>query len=629
MQSDPPTLDASPPADPYAAETSSLGPPIRWRFSFDVGLGPDELWPILIDTPRLNRAMGVARITYVERDGVLHGSARSWSGLPSWVERPWAWVAGRHVASMRVYDRGIATHLVIRFLVEPAGEGRSRFRVEFDWYPRSWWGGLVFRLGAVREGTQRGYERTLRVIEREMAEQRPRHAMLGVQAPPLEPSARERLALIRADLLRDGAPEEAVAALILHVEEGDELDLHRVRARPLARRARVAERDMLLACLRATRAGLLQISWDLICPHCRGVRRSARSLGELPQQASCAVCSIEFATDGQEAVEVTFRVNAAIRDVPEPTYCLAEASSKAHVHVQQPVERGERCSVPTRLPAGRYRVRVAGEMEFRRLDVVEGGAGGQVVIRSGDAGPVEAAPMPVLVLENAGDARCTFVVEDVRWADDAVRPAELFNLQEFRDLFAEEYLASDVQLSVGEQAIVFSDIVGSTAFYERQGDARAFGEVKRHFREVHDVVLQHRGAVVKTIGDANMAAFHDPLDALKAACALVRRFHPDRADSPVRLRVSLNVGPCIAVNLNSGIDYFGQTVNVAAKLQACVGSAQIAFPARLRDDPRVRALLDEERAHIEEIVLPLPWANRTLDVCRWDTARAGPDPVLD
>jgi len=151
---------------------------------------------------------------------------------------------------------------------------------------------------------------------------------------------------------------------------------------------------------------------------------------------------------------------------------------------------------------------------------------------------------------------------------------------------------------------------------ERQGDARAFGEVKRHFREVHDVVLQHRGAVVKTIGDANMAAFHDPLDALKAACALVRRFHPDRADSPVRLRVSLNVGPCIAVNLNSGIDYFGQTVNVAAKLQACVGSAQIAFP-------------DEERAHIEEISLPLPWANRTLDVCRWDTTRARPDPVLD
>jgi class 3 adenylate cyclase len=242
-------------------------------------------------------------------------------------------------------------------------------------------------------------------------------------------------------------------------------------------------------------------------------------------------------------------------------------------------------------------------------------------VRCGDGGdgPIEAGPAPAVTLVNEAARRRVFVIEDVQWVDDALQPVHLFDLQEFRDLFSAEQLAADVELHVGEQCILFSDIVGSTRFYESHGDSRAFAAVKRHFRAIYEEVGRHRGVVVKTIGDAAMAAFADPADAVRAALGVQRRFGAGGEHEGLRVRISLNQGPCIAVNLNSGIDYFGRTVNLAAKLQAWASAGQIVFPAALRDDPRLAALLDAEQPSLEELAATLPSATEPIAICRWDT----------
>ena len=83
--------------------------------------------------------------------------------------------------------------------------------------------------------------------------------------------------------------------------------------------------------------------------------------------------------------------------------------------------------------------------------------------------------------------------------------------------------------------------------------------------------------MVKTIGDAVMATFVDPVDAVRASQQIHQAFHPRREDTPIRLRISLNTGPCIAVRLNANVDYFGDTVNIAAKLQALAEGWQVAM----------------------------------------------------
>jgi class 3 adenylate cyclase len=175
-----------------------------------------------------------------------------------------------------------------------------------------------------------------------------------------------------------------------------------------------------------------------------------------------------------------------------------------------------------------------------------------------------------------------------------LRAGQLLSFQEFRDLFSEDYIGADVRLGVGEQTLLFTDVVGSTAFYAMRGDPAAFVEIKRHFDEVFKIVGDNRGAVVKTIGDAVMATFGEPLDAVRAARQIHDAFHPGRTDTPIRLRISLNTGPCIAVRLNSNADFFGGTVNVAAKLQAMAEGYQIAMSEATFKSPGVAEYIGAE-----------------------------------
>src|SRR5262249_32896141 len=206
-----------------------------------------------------------------------------------------------------------------------------------------------------------------------------------------------------------------------------------------------------------------------------------------------------------------------------------------------------------------------------------------------------------------------FTVQEAKWSDHALRAGQLLSFQEFRDLFSEEYIGADVRLGVGEQTLLFTDVVGSTAFYATRGDPVAFVEIKKHFDDVFAIVRRNRGAVVKTIGDAVMATFTNPVDAVRASQQIHETFSPARTDTPIRLRISLNTGPCIAVRLNANADFFGGTVNIAAKLQALAEAYQIAMSEATYRAPGVAEYLAEQKAPLEDL--------------RY-TSKALPDPVV-
>jgi class 3 adenylate cyclase len=213
------------------------------------------------------------------------------------------------------------------------------------------------------------------------------------------------------------------------------------------------------------------------------------------------------------------------------------------------------------------------------------------------------------------------MIQEATWSDHALRAGQLLSFQDFRDLFSEEYIAADVRLGVGEQTLLFTDVVGSTAFYATRGDPAAFVEIKRHFDEVFAIVGAHRGAVVKTIGDAVMATFVDPVEAVRASQKIHEAFHPGRADTPIRLRISLNTGPCIAVKWNANADFFGGTVNVAAKLQALAEGYQIAMSEATYRAPGVAEYLAEQGATLEELAYTSKALPAPVGVRRWTMYR--------
>ena len=168
-------------------------------------------------------------------------------------------------------------------------------------------------------------------------------------------------------------------------------------------------------------------------------------------------------------------------------------------------------------------------------------------------------------------------------------------MQAFRDLFADAVLRPGDQVAIRRVALLFTDIKGSSELYNRVGDARAYGWVREHYAVLTRAVRQHDGAIVKTIGDAVMAAFSDPADALAAAARDPRRHRrastahaagPEEGRFVVKL--GLHCGPCIAVTLNDRLDYFGRTVNLAARLQGESRGGDIVFRRRWRRSPAWR-----------------------------------------
>ena len=138
-------------------------------------------------------------------------------------------------------------------------------------------------------------------------------------------------------------------------------------------------------------------------------------------------------------------------------------------------------------------------------------------------------------------------------------------MQGFRDLFPAARLAPGEEADVSQVVLMFTDLKGSTALYERVGDGAAYRMVRRHFTLPAAAVRAHDGTLVKTISDAIMAAFTRPEDAVAVALA-ARRAVGESADD-LAIKIGIHAGPYMAVTMNDRLDYFDGTVNLAARLQ--------------------------------------------------------------
>ena len=150
-------------------------------------------------------------------------------------------------------------------------------------------------------------------------------------------------------------------------------------------------------------------------------------------------------------------------------------------------------------------------------------------------------------------------------------------------------------IAIRDIALLFTDIRGSTALYQRIGDLNAFQLVQQHFDLLRETTVRHGGAIVKTIGDAVMAAYPDAAHAVGAALEMlgaIERFNQGQPERPVSLKIGIHHGAAIAVTLNDELDYFGQTVNIASRVQEMADAEEIWITDAVWRYPGVRELLE-------------------------------------
>ena len=585
----------------------------QWQWHFD--LPPEKLWTVLSDTGRFNEAGGTP--TYVldeivQPDGTVrrYGQARYAGMNMAWEEMPYEWVQNHSLSQKRLFSKGPLRRFGPEVVLEPEGEGtKATYTLEAE--PANFLGRLL--AGSVLRKTGAALERMTRQAADFVKGQR--ETVLDYAPPEPPRGARERLASMVAELEKGPYGHGLAQRLADYVVSAQEIDVGRLRPLKLARQWRsnagqVKERDVIELCLAAVKVGLLGMRWDLLCPSCRGGKFSTATLDQMPVGAHCPSCNIDYERDFARNVELVFFPSTAIRPLGAGGYCLSGPMTTPHVVVQQILQAGERREISAELAPGKYRGRAisggaAVEFEYR-------GGGFPTIVANAQgiaAGPP--APTGKIVLQNQRDTPQTLLIEEREWVRDALSAHRVSTLQAFRDLFAGTALRPGDQAGIDRVCLMFTDLKGSTELYERLGDARAYNLVREHFAFLGGIVRDHDGAIVKTIGDAVMAAFGDAANAMQAALAILQRidaFNAQQRQTGVQgdaivIKLGLHVGPCIVVTLNERLDYFGSTVNMAARLQGQSKGGDIVLSQAMAEDPAVRPLIADLPQRVESIAL--------------------------
>jgi class 3 adenylate cyclase len=407
-----------------------------------------------------------------------------------------------------------------------------------------------------------------------------------------------RLVQMEAQLVGQGFDSALVSRLTNLVNVADELTLSRLRPYAFADLWGDSRKQMLELFLQATRVGLLDFQWEVLCPMCRGAEdRISNQLADVHTHAHCTSCNIDFNANFENAVELTFIPNPAIREVFRAAFCVAGPEVTPHVIAQQLLPASEQRIIMPMLEPGRYRLRAAALAGGQYFQVTEGGDGRdelQIPINNDSwlAEELIVTAMPRLKLHNQTPEERLCILERTAWSDQATTAAEVIALQRFRDLFANEALRPGEQIGVGTLTVLFTDLVDSTRMYREIGDAPAFGLVMNHFDVLRAVIDEEQGAIVKTIGDAVMAVFHRPVSAMRAMVKAQDRLMAEPEElRPLHLKAAIHTGPSIAVTLNERLDYFGTTVNIASRLEKFARSDDIILSDAVHEDPELRDYL--------------------------------------
>jgi class 3 adenylate cyclase len=231
--------------------------------------------------------------------------------------------------------------------------------------------------------------------------------------------------------------------------------------------------------------------------------------------------------------------------------------------------------------------------------------------RHGPTETIEMRPGPLrLTLTNDADVRvlpAVFIAGDalhdmLRKRKPILTAKRMLTNQTFRDVYKGDNLSADQRLKITSLTFLFTDLQGSTALYHRVGDLAAFDLVRAHFRALLEIIGSEGGAAVKTIGDSVMATFGRPEQAVRAGLrmrAAMDTLNAARGNQDLVLKIGIHEGPCLAVMLNERQDYFGQTVNIAARVQGLSTAQAIYATGPVLDAPGVAAIL--QRAAITPI----------------------------
>ena len=469
---------------------------------------------------------------------------------------------------------------------------------------------------------------------------------------------------------------QLIPMLEVFIRTADDYDLFRINPIHYGSTRGLSDAEAIDLFIYAAKVGLFEMDWQLLCSYCPQVVGSFRELDKVHSHYQCQFCNGINDVALDDYIQVSFTLSAHVRDNiflhPEALsiedfylrYHFAKGFKLPHGMTPDDmvamlsklfvdIEPHQKHTFEFELPAGRFEVLdlahgqllvlfVEGQGQeaqrtqiqlsdgkFRVLNRATGPK--EMVIGAGRFAFRQAGEMPPgkhsIEIENQMNERGRF------WIVQYPRGFEAFKFEyepflsgkkllitpAFRKLYRTQLVNEAEGIAVNDLTYLFTDLKGSTQLYDTVGDGNAYFLVRQHFDTLNNIVKARSGVIVKTIGDAIMAVFESPQDGVAAAIEMVEEMTAFNMNStrPLNLKIGLHQGRSIAVTLNDRIDYFGQNVNIAARVQALADANEVYMTREVREAPGVSDIL--ETHHVMSDHVHVKGVSEMLEVYRVTT----------
>ena len=420
-----------------APRPSTVPPPDRPRrddakkhmsWSWRLAASPASLWPYVANTDRFNRAIGQPAVAFTDEPSPVGGATRTGEmrvlGMAlRWREYPFEWVKEQEHSVFRWYRSGPLAALWNRVRLVPLEGGGTELHHELWLTPR----GMIGQVAAFVEANKLGqsldhfYKHLDSVIG------------AGGHTDPFEPAytaspeQRKMVSDACARLHGDGFDPAIVEKLAMHLLASPDGVVGTLRPYELADAWGADRAQVLDVMMHAAHEGLLEATWDVVCPKCLLAHESLPELAQVTRVGTCKACASSFERDLRESVELVFAPHPSIRLLERATYCAGAPALRPHVLAQQVLDPGEERSITLDLPRGKYRI--AGGIAKVAAELVSSAVGFETVVTASTNGErIEGRPSIVhagkvtVVMRNDSEHEDTMRVEVPGRAATACRP---------------------------------------------------------------------------------------------------------------------------------------------------------------------------------------------------------------
>lgn len=381
-----------------------------------------------------------------------------------------------------------------------------------------------------------------------------------------------------------------IADFAMHALATDAISM---RPLQLANYWNLPQNDVIEACLQGMSLGLLDMRWDVLCPQCLVAKAESAGLHDIPQGVHCSSCNIDFGINFNENVELVFFPARWLRPIENANFCLLSSQRTPHIVVQKKIKPFQTEIFEQPFKPGFYRCRSIEDNYSIEFIISPNNNEYPIIKLTDDKLEILPEKSQLLTLKNQSSWPRYLTIEDVSYKQLALTGQKILSMHVFRQLCPEQLIKAGDLIGISNLTILFTDLKNSTAFYYEVGEAKAYRIVREHYVFLSDIIHNHNGSLVKTIGDSVMAVFYDPLDGV-AACLDIRAHIAEfnlNNQTHISIKLGIHEENCIAVNMNNMMDYFGKAVNEAARLHILSNGRDIIISEQVMHNPSVKLLL--------------------------------------